>query len=333
MRWFLSFSTLLIAVSAGYAQDSRAVLPAAPFVVNEPSPYASCFEATSGTGFLTGNRSFQNFIGFISNPIQSIDPRAETIIWPMFGSAWANGNSAALPDGNMQAYGAGLTVALSDRLAVGLSQGGYAVVNLSSNRVGILNSLGLPVPDREAGGLREGWLNLGGFAQYTLIADVERQFLLTAGMRWEAPSGATQLFQGGANPAYLAPYVTVGKEFGCVHVLATGGYEFPAGEGNATTNTFYLNVHVDRKIGWLYPLVEFNGEFHTTSVNLNLAPRHDVLDLGTFDTSGNSVTMAAGANAVLVPGKLELGAVYLRPLNSNDHFEFSGVLVKMVYRY
>jgi hypothetical protein len=197
----------------------------------------------------------------------------------------------------------------------------------------LLAKLGLPVPERDVGGQREGWLNLGGFVQYTLIANVEKQFLLTAGVRWEAPAGSEQLFQGGASPAYLAPYLTAGKEFGYWHVLATTGYEFPAGEGQATTSTYYLNLHIDRQIGWLYPLVEFNGSYHTSSVDLSLPTRHGVLDLGSFESSGNLLTVAVGANAVLVPGKLEFGAVYERPIASQYHFDFNSVLVKMVYRF
>ena len=75
----------------------------------------------------------------------------------------------------------------------------------------------------EAGGSRDGFLNLGGFAQYTLVQDVEDQFLLTGGLRWEAPCGSHEVFQG-HGPAHLAPYLTAGKELGEFHVLATTGY-------------------------------------------------------------------------------------------------------------
>ena len=62
-------------------------------------------------------------------------------------------------------------------------------------------------------------------------------------------------------------------------------------------------------------------------------PRHGVIDLGTFTSTGNSLTAAVGANAVLIPGKLEFGAVYTRPVVSQGNFDFNGVLVKMTYRY
>jgi hypothetical protein len=91
------------------------------------NPGASAFScATCGSkqnGLLNGTHKFDNFIGFMSNPIQNIDPRAVTEVWPMFGSTWFSG-VPALPGGDAQIYGAGLYLALSDRLSVGLSQGG-----------------------------------------------------------------------------------------------------------------------------------------------------------------------------------------------------------------
>jgi hypothetical protein len=315
--------------------------------LSAPSRFRIAAWPDTSTGFLVGNRDFQNFIGFISNPVQSIDPRSTTEIVAMFGGAWASPNDATLPNGktvdrgflpsgNMQVYGGGpMAIAITDRLCIGLNDGGYAVANFNSDQQRILAKLGLPVPNRDLGGQREGWLNLGGYVQYTIIADVPNQFILTGGLRWEAPMGATQIFQGGANPAYLAPYVTIGKEFGNYHVLATTGYEFAAGDGVATSSTFYLNLHLDRKIGWFYPLVEFNGAYHTSTVNLNSLsePLHDVFSLGTVQTTSNALELAVGANAVLIPNKLELGAVYIRPIASQDRFDFNGMLVKMVWRY
>jgi hypothetical protein len=336
----LLLASLILPCAAAAANSQQTIPPPsgmtpAPFALEPATPSGmNWFKPIGGnSGHLNGNHDFDRFIGFLSNPLQSIDPRAVTEIWPLFGSSWAYGNAAHLPDANMQVYGAGLNLALSDRLAVGLNQGGYAALHVSRDRQGLLASMGLPVPDRQVGGTRDGWLNLGGFVQYTLIANVERQFILTAGVRWEAPAGATQMFQGGANPAYLAPYITMGKEFGCWHVLATGGYEFPAGSGQATTDTAYLNLHIDRQIGRLYPLVEFNGSYHNSTVDLGLPARHGLVDLGTFSSSGNMVATAVGANAVLIPGKLEFGAVYTRQVMAQDRFQFNGVLVKMVYRY
>src|SRR5262249_10321620 len=163
--------------------------------------------------------NFSNFIGFLSDPLQNIDPRAVTELYPVFGSAWTSA-IGPLPSGDFQIYGVGLTVALSDRFAIGLNQGGYAVAHFDRDEADRLRrlraSLGLPTPD--VGGTREGFLNLGGFFQYTFIEDVPAQFLLTGGLRWEAPCGSHEVLQG-HGPLHLAPYLTVGKEFGCYHVL------------------------------------------------------------------------------------------------------------------
>jgi hypothetical protein len=329
---------LLNAVSVGLGQDAAPTTPPnpppSPVLVEGASPVSTgMFDGSRDSGFLKGNHDFDRFIGYISNATQNIDPRAQTMLFPIFGAAWASGNSPILPSADAQVYGAGLTVALSDRLSVGLSQGGYAVIDITSDRESILKKLGLPVPQRDRTGQREGWLNLGGFLQYTVIADVERQFIVDAGMRWEAPSGATQVFQGGNNPPYLATYLTAGKELGNWHILATGGFEFACGSGQTTTDTFYLNAHIDRQFGWLYPLVEFNGSCHTSNIDLSLPTGHGVLDLGTFSSAGAILDIAVGANAVLIPNKLEFGAVYVRPIASQDRFDFNSLIVKMVYRF
>jgi hypothetical protein len=235
----------------------------------------------------------------------------------------------------MQAYGPAIAFALSDRFAFGLNQGGYAAMHLSRNerdRLFLLDPLG-QFRDVEAGGSRTGFLNLGGFAPYTLIQDAADQFLLTVGLRWEAPAGSHEVFQG-YGPMHLAPYLTVGKEFGEFHMLATTGYLFPAGPGNDTTNAFYANIHLDRRVlGWLYPVVEFNSTYQTTSVDLGRITRRGFVGFGDFETVGNIVTLAAGANAVLVPERLEIGAVYTTVIAAQHDFDVNGLLVKMTLRY
>jgi hypothetical protein len=246
-----------------------------------------------------------------------------TELYPIFASAWVS-PAGPLPRSDFQVYGAGLTLALSERLAIGLNQGGYADVHISRND-----------PERGPGfgGDRQGFLNLGGFAQYTLIQNVPDQFLLTGGLRWEAPAGSTEVFQG-HGPAHLAPYLTAGKELGCFHVLLTSGYEFPAGPGNDVTRYFYNNLHLDRQMfGWFYPVVEFNWTYHSTSVDLNRLTRRGFFDLNNFEASGNILTLGAGANAVLVRERLELGAIYTTVLASQRDFAANGLLVRMVLRF
>lgn len=287
----------------------------------------------SPSGFLTGNHNFDDFIGFMSCPAFNIDPRAVTELWPLFGSTWTS-TQPAVPSANIWIPGgAGLYLALSERLSVGINQGGYMTAYFSRNEPGAFVDRRGRLRNRlDFGGLREGWVDLAGFAQYTAIQDVPNQFLLTGGLRWSAPIGSRAIFQG-EGPANLAPYLTAGKGFGEAHVLASTGYQFPAGPGSSL-NFFYGCLHIDRRIlGWLYPLVEFNWIYHTTPVSIDLTTRTGFIDFGDFESTGNLLSLAAGANAVLVPSKLEAGMVYTTSLSAQREFGFNGFLAKLVYRY
>src|SRR5262249_9590365 len=154
-----------------------------------------------------------------------------------------------------------------------------------------------------------GFLNLGGFIQYTFIEDVRDQFLFTAGLRWEAPTGEAEVFQG-HGPPYLAPYLTAGKEIGQFHVLGTVGYQFPAGSGDDTSSVAYGILHFDRRcFGWFYPLVEFNWSSLVSQRQVGINTFHrGFIDLGTFETEGRVVAVSPGFNMVLIQDRLELGA-------------------------
>ena len=85
--------------------------------------------------------------------------------------------------------------------------------------------------------------------------------------------------------------------------------------------------------GWLYPLVEVNCLYHVHSVSFGLDTRRGFVDFGNFESEGNVVTLAAGVNAVLVPERLEIGAVYSTVVASQGNFDANSLLVKMVLRY
>ena len=287
-----------------------------------PAIHESAASQCGGSGFLTGNRNFPNFIGYVSNPLGAIDPRAVTQIWPIFSSTWIAANPR-LPHGDMQLYGAGLNLALSERLSIGMNQGGYAHADFRRNTL-----IG------ESGRDREGWLDLGGFVQYTVYQNVPEQCLATLGLRFTSPSGSRDIFQG-TPPWRLAPYGTVGKEFGEFHVLATVGYSFPTESNDVGVEYFHGTVHLDHRcFGWLYPLVECTWAAHTTSVDLSDFRRGGgFIDFGSFELTGDIVMLAAGLNSVLIPNRLELGAVYTTSVHTERNFDFNGVLVKMVLRY
>jgi len=60
--------------------------------------------------------------------------------------------------------------------------------------------------------------------------------------------------------------------------------------------------------------------------------REGFIDFGNFESEGNVLTMAVGANAVLIKERLEIGAVYTTVLAAQHNFEANGLLVKMMLR-
>jgi hypothetical protein len=244
-----------------------------------------------------GDNEFPNFIGFISNPTLNLDPRALTQLWPVFSSTWASA-LPPVPGGDFQAYGAGISVALSERFEFGLNRGAYVEASFGAPTFrrfpGLAQALNLQ------GGEREGWLDLGGFVQYTLIRDVPNQFIFSVGLQAVAPSGSKDLFQG-TGPAVLAPYFTTGKECGPYHVLLTGGYQFPAESDPGTPKSFFGGLHLDRRVCcWFYPVLEFNGFYWEKQIDLSLSTRRGFFDLGAPEAAGNMLEVAPGFNLVLV---------------------------------
>jgi hypothetical protein len=325
MKWQGSLLSLIVLGTTALAQEPPQATSGMPVAIPVPglitaSPVdGSCpglvprFEdANKQAGTVSGNRNFPNFIGYMSNPLFAIDPRSLTEIWPIFLSTWLS-PSSPLPSGNVTLPGAGVNIAITERLSMGVNQGGYVLGKFSDSS-------------------RDGWLNLGGWVQYTIFEDVPNQCLVTVGIRWEAPTGEAEVFQG-HGPPYLAPYATVGKEFGNFHVLATAGYEFPGGPGDVTTRTYYGILHLDhRTFDWLYPLVEFNWENTQRKGNITIPTKRGEFNFS-YEDEGNLVVLAAGVNAVLIPERLEIGAVYTTPIASKSGFDFDGMVVRMTIRF
>ncbi len=68
-------------------------------------------------------------------------------------------------------------------------------------------------------------------------------------------------------------------------------------------------------------------------MNFGLPAGRGLIDFGNFEAEGNIVTLAAGANAVLIPQRLEIGAVYTTVIASQHNFDANGLIVKMTLRY
>src|ERR1700730_1888486 len=140
MRWQWGLLGLFLLTSSGFAQEAikkpldsgDGASIGVDLQTSSQAVFPGCAarDEDAPGGFLDGNHHFDNFIGFMSNPLQNIDPRAVTEVIPLYQRAWIT-SPRPLASGNLQVFGPATTIALSDRLAIGLNQGGYAVADFN----------------------------------------------------------------------------------------------------------------------------------------------------------------------------------------------------------
>ena len=167
MEWFFLLPFLTGGAPEAVATTERPS-SSAPTAITKTleSPPESCWNCPCGNGeraFLASDRAFPGFIGPISNPILSKDPRALTEARPLFVNNWIP-RQHPLGGGDFQVYGLQVRAALTDRLSFVADKDGYAVI------------------DPGTGPKQDGWLNVNVGLKYALIRDVDNQFLFTVGL-------------------------------------------------------------------------------------------------------------------------------------------------------
>lgn len=287
------------------------------FSVEETTPIVGGADAEA-RGFLQSDRAFEGFIGPISNPILTKDPRSLTEIRPLFIS---NKIDPASPfgSGSFQVYALQLRLALTERLTFIADKDGYAV----------LNPKGAPSTG--------GWLNLAAGLKYTLIRDVDNQFLAAGTLMFEPQTGEGKVFQNQGTGVFSV-IGTAAKEFGSsVHLLGNMGYQFPV-DVSQNSSFYFLSAHLDKQMfGWLYPLIEMNWYHYLSSGNRGIPPAvgegDGLINIGTSGVAGNDlVTTAIGAKARL-SWNAELGAAWEFPISTRHDLINNRVLAELILRY
>ncbi|WP_417383993.1 hypothetical protein [Gimesia sp.] len=226
------------------------------------------------------DRCFDDFVMPVSNPVWSIDPRSLTYVRGIFINQMIDSQTPVLGAGDLQVYALQLGIALNERLSIIAVKDGYNT----------LQTRGI--------GNRTGWSDIGLGLKYVLIRDVENQFLLSGGLIYEATNGSSRVFQGNGDGVWT-PYVSIGKQIGCGHLIASSGYHVP-GDTAEESQSIYYSIHYDHPVtSKLSAVAELNGIVYTKSgqaLPLNIEGG-DWINLGSSSVAGNNVvTTAIGAN-------------------------------------
>jgi len=267
---------------------------------------------------MSSDTAFPRFVGPVTNPWLTKDPRS-------LSEARLLGVYTLFPDehpwdgGLGQAYLLQVRAAINNRWNVFLDKSGYSVIDRGGS-----------------GSTEHGWNNLAVGTKYVLVRDVENQFLLTAGVQYEAPTGEARVFQRPSD-GNLTAFVTAGQEVFCFgHILGNLGVRTPlSSEGSCL---LYGQLHVDYGVtSWLYPLMEVNY-YRILSDDRGVLPaglgQGDAwIDWSVPQTVGSDLVTAAVGVKAKCSRLLEAGVAYEKSISGTPRLLDHRVVVELVLRY
>lgn len=230
-------------ISPEDVQDPSGTAPSfAPPLGDAPPPNAI---AQDTRGLFESDHAFDGFTTPLSNPIQSKDPRSLTEARFLFMGNWSRPSTPVIGGGAFQVYALQVRLAVTDRLQLFADKDG--LVRLSPKGA---NSV-------------FGMANIMAGAKYVFIRDVEDQFLFSGAVKYEAPTGYANIFEGHGN-GLLGVYGINGKQFwDNWHFVSTFGQNIAL--NNSNSGYFMTTAHIDRRFGKFVPFYEANWFYYNQS--------------------------------------------------------------------
>jgi hypothetical protein len=266
-----------------------------------------------------GMRGFEHFYEPLGNPFYFESPFIASQVRVLF--LWHKiPDRSALGGGDFNQWIPQFRLALSDRLALMITKGGY--VDLNAERL------------RNDEGVSE----FGWGLKYALWVDEENQFVLTSGLRWHLDNGGVGRYQSGTQE--LSPFISLAKGFDRLHIIGNFAGRIPM-DRNRGNYAVLWDAHVDYEIApqtlpGLAPTIEVRG-MHFVSDAERFPTRVSGLDyanLGASDVAGTgTVSAGIGFRWKLTPNA-SLGSMWEFPLHDahNDNLA-SRVVVDLSFSW
>ena len=262
---------------------------------------------------------FEGFYAPIVAPYLFEDPFITTnatgvFIWHDFPE------QSAFDGGAMYVAALQLRAALSDRVAIIATKDGYA-----------WNRNGNPLLEDS-----QGFMNLAAGVKVRLWQDPERDQIVSAVLRIEAPTGSSDQYQGYSHGLVL-PSVTSAFRTGPLRWMADLGSQIPF-DGKEQSSSLFYHVYADLDVTpWVRPFAQLSGlywiesgdgslpirlkqggtlDLRTVQTALGTGPFEgaDVMDLGSPGVDNLDLITAALGVHVPITEQLTFSAAYERPI-------------------
>lgn len=253
-------------------------------------------------------------VSAVSMPTVNEDPRITTELRPMYMYTKIS-DDFATQGGNYSVVAVQARVAITDRIGFIASKDGYIFLN----------------PD-EVVDSADGFANLAFGFKGVFYKDEDAAFILSGGLRYEAPWGNTDVLQGNGKGT-LNPFLSVAKGFGDFHVQ---GYTGPILALSVDDSHFYdVALHFDyRLFERLYPLFEFNWRYalrggHRLPIDQE---GWDLVNIGSKDAGGESVATVAFGARYRVIDTVDVGAAAEFPVTDRHDILGWRVTTDLIWR-
>lgn len=242
------------------------------------------------TGIAKGG-GFEHFHMPVSNPVYNGDPRNVTMVRPIYLYQRLPGKIEPSPavkallkqklgvdkiplDGHVNGFALQLSYAFNKRFSFVAVKDGYVDCKADG---GVLNW------DDHSG-----WADLAAGFQYSFMYDPENEFIATARIVAELPTGSDDVFQGNGD-GNIAPSLLFLKGIGNFQLNGVIGFVLPLDTAEENT-LFYDSWHISYAVSnWFRPLIELNHFHVLTSGDRDLkdALGKDTVALGRL--AGNTI--------------------------------------------
>lgn len=236
----------------------------------------------------------------VGHPLVFEDPRISTELRPAYAHHRIQ-KGFVTQGGTVNYYALQARFALDDRWAIIATKDGYIDFN----------------PDAALSD-EEGWANITAGAKYAFYVDDAAGSIATVGLRYEAPWGSDEVFQGEGD-GVINPFLSAATILGPVNIMANTGVRVPFDD--ADSSFFDANLAVT------YPIAErFFPSFELNVVHVLEGGKRlpiadegfDLFNFGSSEADGETTVLGAAALRVRLMDNLDWGVAYQFPMTSGS---------------